>query len=289
MDSQAGRELHFKCEIFQRTGSFKFRGATNAVMKLSPEAAARGVVTHSSGNHAQALALAAKLRGIPAHVVMPEDSAKTKIAAVEGYGGRVIRCRATLSDRERVASEVLRETGGVLIPPYDHPDVIAGQGTIAIELAEQVPALDAVVAPVGGGGMLAGIALATQCVSPRTRVIGAEPERVGDAALSKRLGVRQPPTGAVTIADGLRTSLGELTWPVVRDVVDSIATIREEEIRDAMRLVYERMKLVIEPSAAVGIAALLGPLKGRTDFGSCGVILCGGNVDLATLSATLSP
>jgi threonine dehydratase/serine racemase len=287
MDAAAGREVHFKCELFQRTGSFKFRGATNAVMNLPEDRAQRGVVTHSSGNHAQALALAARLRGIPAHVVMPEDSAKSKIAAVKGYGGRVILCRPTLAERERVATEVLAETGGALIPPYDHPDVIAGQGTIALELAKQVSRFDAIIAPVGGGGMLSGIALAAREFVPNARVIGAEPESVGDAAKSKLVGARQGATGAVTLADGLRTSLGELTWPVVRDIVDSIATVTELQIREAMRMIYERMKLVIEPSAAVGVAALLGPLRGRGDFGSCCVVLCGGNVDLDALSAML--
>jgi threonine dehydratase/serine racemase len=218
---------------------------------------------------------------------MPEDSAKSKIAAVKGYGGRVILCRPTLAERERVATEVLAETGGALIPPYDHPDVIAGQGTITLELAKQVSRFDAIIAPVGGGGMLSGIALAAREFVPNARVIGAEPESVGDAAKSKLVGARQGATGAVTLADGLRTSLGELTWPVVRDIVDSIATVTESQIREAMRMIYERMKLVIEPSAAVGVAALLGPLRGRGDFGSCCVVLCGGNVDLDALSAML--
>ncbi len=282
-DGLAGRSVHFKCETFQRTGSFKFRGACNAVMSLSDAAASRGVVTHSSGNHAQALALAAKLRGIPANVVMPKDSATTKIAAVKGYGGRVIFCEPTVADREATAQRVVAETGGVLIPPYDHPKVIAGQGTIALELVEQVAEFDAIIVPVGGGGLISGITLGAKALRPDLKIIGAEPEVVGDAAESKRLGARQVATGAPTIADGLRTSLGELTWPVVRDLVDSIATVSEAEIRGAMRLVFERMKLVIEPSAGVGVAALLGPLRERRDFGSCAVILCGGNVDLDAL------
>lgn len=287
MTAQAGRDINFKCEVFQRTGSFKFRGACNAVMSLSDEAARHGVVTHSSGNHAQALALAASLRGIRAHVVMPSDSAKAKVAAVEGYGGRVIPCRPTLEDRERVARQVVTETGGTLIPPYDHPNVIAGQGTIALELIDQVADFDAIIVPVGGGGMISGITLAAKAIRPAIRVIGAEPLTVGDAAESKRLSTRQSATGGVTIADGLRTSLGDLTWPVVRDHVDSIACVSEEEIRAALSMVYERMKIVIEPSAAVGVAALMGPLRKRTDFGRCCVILCGGNVDLATLSSLI--
>ena len=294
IDGLANRSLHFKCEIFQRTGSFKFRGACNAVMSLTDDEARHGVVTHSSGNHAQALALAAKLRGIVAHVVMPHDSARTKVAAVEGYGGRVIFCEPTVAARAAAAQEVLAKTGGAFIPPYDHPKVIAGQGTIALELIDQVRKatrenLDAIIVPLGGGGLISGITIAARAIHPGIRVIGAEPETVGDAAESKRLGVRQQATGAITIADGLRTSLGDLTWPVVRDLVDSVVTVSEAEIKSALRLVYERMKLVIEPSAAVGIAAALGPLRTRSDFGSAGVIFCGGNIDLDLLSQLISP
>lgn len=284
LDALAKRSLHFKCENFQRTGSFKFRGACNAVMSLTDDEARNGVVTHSSGNHAQALALAAKLRGIPAHVVMPSDSARTKCAAVEGYGGRIIFCAPTLAARETTAREVLAQTRGTFIPPYDHPMVIAGQGTIALELLAQVEDLDAIIVPLGGGGLISGITIAACALRPGIRIIGAEPETVGDAAESKRLGTRQPATGAVTIADGLRTSLGDLTWPVVRDLVDSVVTVSESEIKSALKLVYERMKLVIEPSSAVGVAAAIGPLRDRHDFNSAGIILCGGNVDLDSLS-----
>ncbi len=288
LDTLADRPLHFKCEIFQRTGSFKFRGACNAVMSLTDEQAKRGVVTHSSGNHAQALALAAKLRGIAAYVVMPHDSARTKVAAVEGYGGRVIYCEPTVAARAAAAQEVIAQTGGAFIPPYDHPMVIAGQGTIAIELLDQVKTLDAIIVPLGGGGMISGITIAARALRPNIKIIGAEPETVGDAALSKRLGSRQPATGAVTVADGLRTSLGDLTWPVVRDLVDSVVTVSEAEIKSALRLVYERMKVVIEPSAAVGIATALGVLRDRRDFQSAGVILCGGNIDLDSLSELIA-
>lgn len=288
LDTLADRPLHFKCEIFQRTGSFKFRGACNAVMSLTDEQAKRGVVTHSSGNHAQALALAAKLRGIAAYVVMPHDSARTKVAAVEGYGGRVIYCEPTVAARAAAAQEVIAQTGGAFIPPYDHPMVIAGQGTIAIELLDQVKILDAIIVPLGGGGMISGITIAARALRPNIKIIGAEPETVGDAALSKRLGSRQPATGAVTVADGLRTSLGDLTWPVVRDLVDSVVTVSEAEIKSALRLVYERMKVVIEPSAAVGIATALGVLRDRRDFQSAGVILCGGNIDLDSLSELIA-
>ncbi len=285
LDSLAQRPLHFKCEVFQRTGSFKFRGASNAVWSLGDEEAARGVATHSSGNHAQALACAARLRGIPAHVVMPSDSARSKRSAVEGYGGRVIECEPNLASRETTAARVCAETGATFIAPYDHPHVIAGQGTIGLELLSQVDELDAIIVPLGGGGLISGITLAARALRPSIRIIGVEPTAVSDAAESKRLGVRQAATGAATLADGLRTSLGLLTWPVVRDLVDSIVTVSEREIVCALRLVYERMKIVIEPSAAVGVAAAIGPLRERADFHRAGVILCGGNIDASTLSA----
>lgn len=278
-DKLANRPLHFKCEMFQRTGSFKFRGASNAVWALTDAQAARGVATHSSGNHAQALACAARLRGIPAHVVMPTDSAQSKRSAVESYGGRVIDCEPNLASRATTAARVCQETGATFIAPYDHPDVIAGQGTIALELLAQVTDLDAIIVPVGGGGMISGITIAARALRPDIRIIGVEPTSVGDAAESKRMGARQAATGAVTIADGLRTSLGDLTWPVVRDLVDSVVTVSEDEIKRALRLVYERMKIVIEPSAAVGVAAALGSLRNRSDFHRAGVVLCGGNID----------
>lgn len=280
LDERTGRSLHFKCELFQRVGAFKFRGACNAVMKLPDEVAARGVVTHSSGNHAQALALAAQLRGIRAHVVMPADSAAVKKIAVQGYGAEVIECRPTLADREKVVAEVAARTGGTLIPPFDHPDVIAGQGTIAVELLEQVPDLDAIVVPVGGGGMISGVAIAAKSIKPTIRVYGAEPTAVADAALGKRTGKLEKATEKPTIADGLRTSLGELTFPVVQALVDEILTVEEHEIVAAMRLVWERMKILIEPSAAVGVAAVL---KSPPRECRIGIILCGGNVDLDAL------
>ena len=199
-DALANRPLHFKCEIFQRTGSFKFRGASNAVWSLTDAQAAHGVATHSSGNHAQALACAARMRGIQAHVVMPTDSAQSKRSAVESYGGRVIDCEPNLASRATTAARVCEETGATFIAPYDHPDVIAGQGTIALELLSQVSDLDAIIVPVGGGGMISGITIAARALCPKIRVIGVEPTTVGDAAESKRMGSRQPATGAVTIA-----------------------------------------------------------------------------------------
>jgi threonine dehydratase len=283
-DRLAGRALFFKCENFQKVGAFKFRGACNAVMQLADEVAARGVVTHSSGNHAQALALAAKLRGIPAHIVMPRNAAPVKRRAVEGYGGRVIECEPTLAARESTAAAVVVETGGTLIPPYDHPDVIAGQGTVALELLEQVPNLDALIAPVGGGGLVAGICVAAKGVDPSLRVFAAEPRGADDAARSKAAGRLIPQTAPKTIADGLLTSLGERTWPIIRDQVERIITVGDEEIVTAMRLVWERAKLVIEPSAAVPVAAVLGEeFRNLEGARRVGVVLSGGNVNLDKL------
>ncbi|MCU0702688.1 MAG: pyridoxal-phosphate dependent enzyme [Fimbriiglobus sp.] len=283
MDRLSHRELFFKCENFQTTGSFKYRGATNAVQKLDAATASRGVVTHSSGNHAQALALAAKVRGIPATIVMPRTAPAVKKQAVLGYGGRVIECEPTIADRLRVVSEVERETGAVLIPPYDHPDVIAGQGTAALELLADVPALDAVVVPVGGGGMLSGYCVAIQGANPTVRVFGAEPLNADDAARSLATGERQPQVPPNSIADGLLTNLGELTWPIIQKHVEGIFTVSEAEIVAAMRLVWERMKLVIEPSAAVGVAVVLGEAFKATNARRVGVVLCGGNVGLDRL------
>jgi threonine dehydratase/serine racemase len=284
LDRLSGRSLFFKCEHLQKAGAFKFRGACNAVLKLSPEVSARGVVTHSSGNHAQALALAANLRGIPAHVVMPRNAAPVKRHGVEEYGARVIECEPTLEARETTAAAVLRETGATLIPPYDHPDVIAGQGTVAMELLEQVPDLDVLVAPVGGGGLLSGTCVAARGLKPSVRIIGAEPLGADDAARSKAAGTLLPQTGPRTVADGLLTSLGQLTWPVIRDQVERIITVSEDQIVTAMRLAWERAKLLIEPSSAVAVAVVLSE-EFRTIPGAArvGVIVSGGNVNLDCL------
>jgi threonine dehydratase/serine racemase len=257
LDRMAGRSLFFKCEQLQKAGAFKFRGAYNAIAKLDDATAARGVVTHSSGNHAQALALAARIRGITAHVVMPTTASPVKRRAVLDYGARVVDCEPTLIARESTAQAVLQETGGTLIPPYDHADVIAGQGTAALELLEEVPDLEMIVAPVGGGGLISGACVTAQGVDRAIRVIAAEPAGADDAARSKAAGRLIPQTGPKTIADGLLTSLGELTWPYVRDVVERVITVSEEEIVAAMRLAWERAKLLIEPSAAVPLAAVL--------------------------------
>jgi len=284
IDRLAGRSILFKCENLQKTGSFKYRGATNAVCKLDDATAARGVVTHSSGNHAQALALAARVRGILAHVVMPRNASPVKQAAVRGYGGRVVLCEPNLEARETTASRIVDETGATLIPPFEHPDVIAGQGTVALELLEECPALDAVLAPVGGGGLLSGFAVAARGLDPAIRVFGAEPLGADDAARSKAAGTWIPQTGPNTIADGLLTSLGQLTWPIIRDQVERIFTVTEEQIISAMRLVWERMKVVIEPSAAVGVAVILSEEFRRLEgLQRVGVVLCGGNVTLDKL------
>jgi threonine dehydratase/serine racemase len=284
LDRFAGRALFFKCEHLQKVGAFKFRGASNAVWKLPEDAAKRGVVTHSSGNHAQALALAAKQRGIAAHIVMPRTASPVKRRAVEDYGGRVVLCEPTLEARETTAAAVLAETGGTLIPPYNHPDVIAGQGTAALELLEQTPDLDAIVAPVGGGGLMAGLSIAAKAVRPAIRLFAAEPLGADDAARSKAAGTLIPQTGPKTVADGLLTSLGELTWPVIRDLVEQVVTVREDEIIAAMRLAWERAKLLIEPSSAVAIAAALtDSFRGLAGMKRVGIVLSGGNVNLDLL------
>jgi threonine dehydratase len=284
LDQLAGRGLFFKCENLQKVGAFKYRGATNAVRKLSDTEAATGVVTHSSGNHAQALALAARVRGVPAHIVMPRTAPLVKKNAVEGYGGIVTLCEPTLAAREAAAAELVAQTGGTLIPPFDHPDVIAGQGTAALELLDEVPDLDAIVTPVGGGGLLSGCAIAARGINPAISVFAAEPLGADDAARSKAAGAFIPQTSPNTIADGLLTSLGELTWPIIRDRVDRIFTVTDDQIRSAMRLVWERMKLIVEPSGVVGLAAALGKeFRELAGVRKVGIVFSGGNVTLDTL------
>jgi threonine dehydratase len=282
LDALCGGRLFFKCENFQKVGAFKFRGAANAVLSLSDEESRRGVATHSSGNHAQALALAARIRGIPALIVMPESSPRVKVEAVRGYGARVVFCTDTLEARETTLAAEVEKTGACFIHPYNHTRVIAGQGTCAAELLEEVPDLDAVIAPVGGGGLLSGTAIAVRALSARTRVFGAEPEAADDAYRSFTSGTLMPSVNPRTIADGLRTSLGSLTFPIIREKVSGIVRVSERQIVQAMRLVWERMKIVVEPSAAVPVAAALSGelgVKGRR----VGLILSGGNVDLDSL------
>lgn len=284
LDAQTGAHLLFKCENLQRAGAFKARGAFNAVYALSDAVAARGVVTHSSGNHAAALALAARSRGISAHVVMPTTAPRVKKAAVEGYGARIVECEPTLAAREAAANAIVAETGAVLIPPFDSDEVIAGQGTCAIELIEDAGMpLDAITCPVGGGGLLAGTAIAVSALSPTMLVIGAEPAAAGDAAAGFRSGVLQQQVLPVaTIADGLTTAMCPRTFSVMRESVHDVVTTSEAAIISAMRLLWMRMKLVVEPSSAVPLAAILEgawDVRGKT----VGIILTGGNVDLDRL------
>ena len=281
IDALAGRTIVFKCENFQKVGAFKFRGACNAVMSLTEQEASRGVVTHSSGNHAQALALAAAIRGIPAYVVMPRNAPPVKRRAVEGYGASVYPCVPTLEARETEADRVIKATGARFVPPYDDPRIIAGQATAALELVEQAGDLDAVVAPVGGGGLLGGVCIASRGLLPHVRLFAAEPAGADDTARSLAAGRLIPQTHPDTIADGLLTSLGDCTWPIIRDHVEQVVTVTDPEIRSAMRLVWERMKIVIEPSAAVAVAALLTEsFQSLTGMNRVGVILSGGNIDL---------
>ncbi len=282
LNSMAGAEIYFKCENFQRVGAFKFRGAANAVFSLSDAEAKKGVATHSSGNHAQALALAANLKGIPAHIVMPENSPKIKVAAVRGYGAGIVFCRPTQKDREQTLEQVVQKTGAAFIHPYDDPRVIAGQGTCALELIEEVPGLDMVMAPVGGGGLISGTALASHYLDPRIEVIAAEPKGADDAYRSLRDGRIHPSVNPQTIADGLRTSLGKLTFPIIRRHVREIITVEEESIVTAMRRIWERMKILIEPSAAVPFAAVLEQPRAVANR-RIGIILSGGNLDLEAL------
>lgn len=282
INRMAEAAIFFKCENFQKVGAFKARGGCNAVFALSDAEAARGVATHSSGNHAQAVAYAASLRGIPATIVMPEDAPAVKVAAVRGYGARIVWAGSNPLDREKRLEAVLEETGAVFIHPSNDFHVIAGQGTAALELLEDAGDLDIVMAPVGGGGLLSGTALAVAGRAPGTQVIAAEPETVDDAARSFRDGRIYPPTGRDTVADGLRTFLGDVTFPIIREHVRDIVTVTEQGIIDAMRLVWERMKIIIEPSSAVPVAALFehtAVFRGQR----VGIVLSGGNVDLAKL------
>lgn len=278
LDDRAGARIRFKCENFQKVGAFKARGACNAVLSLDEEAAAKGVLTHSSGNHAQALAYAAGIRGIPAFVVMPETAPRVKVDAVRGYGALIRFCKPTLEARESCSAEWLEETGARFVHPYDDWAIIAGQATAALELLEESPDLDVVLAPVGGGGLLAGTALACVLGPGHAVALGAEPAQADDAARSLRTGEIQPALPPDTIADGLLTSLGQRNFAVIRDHVEQILTVSEEEIEQAMLLVWQRMKILIEPSSAVPVAALL---SGRwvTPASRIGVILSGGNVD----------
>jgi len=280
--SPAAAGLFFKCENFQKIGAFKARGATNAVFALDEATARHGVATHSSGNHGAAVARAAKLRGIPAHIVMPSNSAKVKIRAVESYDAHVVFCEPTEQARETTCAEVINKTGATLIHSFENEHVMAGQGTLAVELLEQVSDLDLVMCPVGGGGLLAGTAVAAKSMRPKIKLIAIEPANADDAAQSFRAGRRLVTEKKFTIADGLRTNIGEPNFAIVQRYVDGIVTVSEEAIVASMRTIWETMKIVIEPSAAVPYAAILErviDVNGRR----VGIILTGGNVDLDAL------
>lgn len=278
----SGAVLFFKAENFQKVGAFKARGAVNAVFSLDDLDAKQGVATHSSGNHAAALAYAAGCRGVKAYVVMPENAPPVKKSAVADYGAEIIYCKPTQEAREETLARVVKETGAVFIHPYNDYWVIGGQATAALELLQQVSGLDAVVAPVGGGGLLSGTALAVKALNPGMKVFGAEPEMADDASRSLQAGQIIPVKNPATIADGLRTSLGELTFPIIQKHVTGILTVSEEAIISSMRLVWERMKIIIEPSAAVPLAAVIS-YKDIFVGSKTGLILSGGNVDLDSL------
>ncbi|HVS54312.1 MAG TPA: pyridoxal-phosphate dependent enzyme [Opitutaceae bacterium] len=282
LDVLCGGRLFFKCENFQKIGAFKARGAANAVFSLTEAEAKNGVATHSSGNHAAALARAARLRGISAHIVMPTNSPKAKVESVRRNGGNIVMCEPTLAARESTCARVMAETGARLIHPYNDYAVMAGQGTATLELLEQAPNLDLIVAPVGGGGLLVGTAVAAKGAKPGIKVIAAEPAEADDAARSFAAGKIIPLEKTATIADGLRTSVGEKNFPLIQQNVDAIATASEANIVAAMRLLWEVMKIVVEPSGAVSYAAIMEgtiDVKGKR----VGIILSGGNVDLDAL------
>lgn len=282
LNQMSGAEIFFKCENFQKAGVFKTRGATNAVFTLGDEEVSKGVATHSSGNHAAALALAASWRGIKAQVVMPRNARRVKIDAVKGYGAEIVFCEPTLEAREITLADVVERTGASFVHPYNDHRVISGQGTAALELCGDIPDLDVIMTPVGGGGLLSGTAIAVSAISPKTNVIAAEPEGADDAYRSFYSGKLVPSENPDTIADGLLTSLGDLTFPIIRKYVKDIVTVSEEGIVSAMRAVWERMKIMIEPSAAVPVAALLSDRMYVAEK-RIGVILSGGNVDLENL------
>ena len=277
-----GCELYFKCENFQKVGAFKFRGATNAVLSLTPEEKKKGVVTHSSGNHAAALAFAASMNGVKAYIVMPDTAPQVKKNAVKSYGAEITFCKPTLKDRESTANQIIADKGAVMVHPYDNFNVICGQGTSALELLGETNDLEIVIAPVGGGGLLSGTSTSVKSIDPQIKVVGAEPLNANDAWKSFTTGILTPSVNPLTIADGLLTSLSELTFSIIKKNVDIIFTAREESIIECMLLVWERMKIVIEPSSATALAVI----KENPDYfrgKKTGIIISGGNVDFRKL------
>lgn len=281
-DTLIEANLFLKCENFQKVGAFKSRGAMNAVLSIDKHILQKGVATHSSGNHAQALSRAAKILHIPAYIVMPENAPRVKVAAVQGYGGQITFCKPTLESREQTLEQIVQKTGATEIHPYNNYDVIAGQATACIELIQKVPKLDFILCPVGGGGLLSGTLLSGHYFSPKTKVIGCEPEGADDASRSFKTGELIPSVQSNSIADGLLTSLGSRTFPIIKKYVHNIITVSDTQIIEAMKTVWERMKIIIEPSSAVAVAVALNHrelFKGKR----IGIIITGGNVDLDKL------
>lgn len=282
LNMKVGAQVFLKCENLQKVGAFKFRGASNAVFSLTDEKAASGVCTHSSGNHAQALALAARMRGIPAYIVMPNNAPSVKKNAVAGYGGQITFCEPTLEARETTLAKIVEQTGANIVHPYNDERVIAGQGTAVLELLDEIPELGVIITPVGGGGLLSGTSIAATEIKNGIRVIAGEPEMADDAYRSLQSGRIIPSVQPKTIADGLLTSLGTLTFPIIQQRVEQIVTVSERGILEAMRFVWERAKIIIEPSAAVAVGVLWEKKIDLTGL-KVGVILSGGNVDLEKL------
>ena len=284
LDQLAGRKLFFKCENFQKVGAFKFRGGWNAVSMLSDNEAEKGVCTHSSGNHAQAVAYSAQKKGIPAYIVMPDNSPDVKLNAVKGYGANVTLCEPTLEARRTTLDGIAKKTGAAVIHPFNNPNVIAGQGTAALELIEEIGELDAVIAPIGGGGLMSGTCITTRSILPNARLFGAEPKGADDAYRSLKEGKMLPQENPNTICDGLLTSMGENTWNILKDHLNDIYTVSDDEVIKAMKLIWERMKIIIEPSCATPVAVVMGTeFKQLKGIEKIGIILTGGNIDLSKL------
>ena len=287
IDELAGRRVFMKCENLQHVGAFKFRGATNAVKMLGDDAEP-GICTHSSGNHGQAVALAAKQRGVPAFIVMPKNAPKVKVSGVRSHGAEVILCEPNLEARVSTANSVLERTGATFIHPFDNPNVIAGQGTAAKEMIEECENLDAVLSPIGGGGLMSGTCISTRHLLPDALIFGTEPEGADDAARSLESGEYVPQTGPDTICDGLLTSMGEITWPIIKSHVEEVIRVSDDEVLDAMTLIHQSFGMIVEPSGAISLAAVMKEeFRAKKGLGSIGIILCGGNVDPENLPFAL--